>query len=218
MDRELDEEVASLAEAELVSAQISDRLRAVECGQVKLSSAHGYSVTGSVVRANPAWVLLKGAEGEELVSIPAIALAQGLQRIAPSPSFMETRMGLTHILRRIMRERTRVRIVAGVHTLVGAIGAVYSDHMDLVGLDTGERWCPCRSNRCLVCALCTCTRRMNSTTYWGRPTSRSSSSLPGRTCDAQRGEACLVTRFSPVGLRFAIESWFRIFLRRCVDG
>lgn len=61
-DRELDEEVASLAEAELVSAQISDRLRAVECGQVKLSSAHGYSVTGSVVRANPAWVLLKGAE------------------------------------------------------------------------------------------------------------------------------------------------------------
>lgn len=137
-DRELDEEVASLAEAELVSAQISDRLRAVEGGQVKLSSAHGYSVKGSVVRTNPAWVLLKGAEGEELVSIPAIALAQGLQRIAPSPSFMETRMGLTHILRRIMRERTRVRIVSGVHTLVGAIGAVYSDHMDLVGLDTGE--------------------------------------------------------------------------------
>lgn len=136
--RELNEEVASLAEAELVSAQISDRLRAVEGGNVKLSSAHGYSVTGTVIRTNPAWVILKSPEGEELISIPAVALAQGLQRIAPSPSFMETRMGLTHILRRIMRERTRVCLVVGVHTLVGAIGAVYSDHLDLVGLESGE--------------------------------------------------------------------------------
>ncbi|MDO5049529.1 MAG: hypothetical protein Q4D87_06580 [Actinomycetaceae bacterium] len=137
-EREVNEEVASLAEAELVSVQLSDRLAALEGKRVSLSSAFNYSVSGEVVRANPAWLLIKDREGEELVSVPAIALAKGLQRVGPAPSFMETRMGLTHILRKIMRERRRVRVIVGSHAPVGFIGAVYADHMDMIGLDTGE--------------------------------------------------------------------------------
>lgn len=136
--REEREEVAELAEAELVSISIADRLRALEGREVRVASVFGYSLTGVVRQANPSWLLIKDADGEELVLTHAIAVVRGLGRVAPSPTMFETKLGIAHILRRIMRKRGRVRIVVGSQTLAGYIGAVYADHVDLVGLETGE--------------------------------------------------------------------------------
>lgn len=126
------EEVAELAEAELVSATISDRLRGAEGRRIKAYSAFNVSASGLVVRVNPAWVLLQQEDGQELVSAAAIALVEGLYKVAPEPSLVEKRLGLAHILRKIMRERRRVAVRAGAHLLSGFIGAVYADHVDIV--------------------------------------------------------------------------------------
>lgn len=130
------EEVAEIAEAELVSVSLSDRLRLLEGREVRVTSAFGQSVSGRVIRVTPAWVLIAGSEGEELVSTPAIALAQGLNGAAPEASMLDKRLGINHILRELLRERRRIMLRVGTQSLSGYIAAVLLDHIE-VATETG---------------------------------------------------------------------------------
>lgn len=125
------EEVAELAEAELVSAGLSDRLRAAENLEVSVFSPFGASAKGKVIRSNPAWVLLEDGGVQELVSTASIAIVESLARVAPEPSLIEKRLGLSAILRQIMRQRRRVAVQVGGTSLGGFIVSVYMDHIDI---------------------------------------------------------------------------------------
>ncbi|MDU6756176.1 MAG: hypothetical protein E6432_00520 [Actinomyces sp.] len=125
------EEVAELAEAELVSAGMSDRLRAAEGLEVNVFSPFGVSAKGRIVRSNPAWVLLEDGGVQELVSTTSMAVVEGLARVAPEPSLIDKRLGLSAILRQIMRQRRRVAVQVGATSLTGFIVSVYKDHVDI---------------------------------------------------------------------------------------
>lgn len=125
------EEVAELAEAELVSAGMSDRLRAADGLEVNVFSPFGVSAKGRVIRSNPAWVLLEDGGVQELVSAASMAVVEGLARVAPEPSLIDKRLGLSAILRQIMRQRRRVAVQVGATSLTGFIVSVYMDHVDI---------------------------------------------------------------------------------------
>jgi hypothetical protein len=128
-------EVEERARIETAQLHLLDRLRAAVGLSVRLRLVTGAVVDGELTRVGGQWVLISELAGRQaLVPLSGVASVSGLGRLAAAPNsqgVIESRLGLTHVLRAIARDRSAVRV-----ELIG--GAVIDGTIDRVGADFVE--------------------------------------------------------------------------------
>jgi hypothetical protein len=126
-------DVADLVRAERATVRLADRLRASVGRLQRLRVAGGEPVEGELVDVSEQWVLLaQGPERRILVPMAAIAAVAGVgPYVAPEPGQVERRLGLGHALRVLARDRTAVVVRTGDIELVGRLGGVGADHVEV---------------------------------------------------------------------------------------
>ncbi|MPV38745.1 hypothetical protein [Georgenia subflava] len=123
--------VAELAEAEAGGTRIGDRLRAQLGHDVSLRLRTGLDVRGTILDAAPQWVLVGSGERRTLVPLEAVHLAWPLGPVAPEAGQVEQRLRITHVLRGLAREGSRVRVTCDAGAYSGRLTRVGTDHLDL---------------------------------------------------------------------------------------
>lgn len=135
-------DVAELVRAERATVHLADRLRGSVGRRQRVRIAGAEPIEGDLVDVAEQWVLLaQGAERRVLVPIGAIAAIAGVgAHVAPDPGRVERRLGLGHALRVLARDRAAVVVRAADVELVGRLGAVGADHVDVVVEGAGATW------------------------------------------------------------------------------
>ena len=130
---ELAGEVADRTRREAAAVRLGDRLRAATGHHLRLHLLGGATVTGAVMTAGGAWVLVEEPGGSEAL-VPGTALAgvSGLpSAVAPPEGPVSAWLGLGAVLRGIARDRSAV-------TLVLVDGSGLTGTLDRVGQDFVE--------------------------------------------------------------------------------
>lgn len=126
-----DDAVAELAEAEMASVRLADRLRARTGNLLRLRLRSGADLSGRLVDAAPQWLLMASGERRTLVPLEAVVLAWPLGAAAPRTGRVEQRLRVTHALRALAREGVRVQVVCEGGAYAGWLTRVGADHVDL---------------------------------------------------------------------------------------
>lgn len=123
---------ADMAEAEVSAQRLADRLRAAQGRTVRLRTCGGTPVDGVLERAEDDFVLVSEGDGlQALVPSGAIAFVAPLPGPAPQPGGRR-RPTLRAAARELARSGARVRVVTRAGDVVGRIGRVGADHLDVV--------------------------------------------------------------------------------------
>lgn len=138
---ELERDIAEATRFEQGAVGLSDRLRAQIGDPLLLMLPGGYSVNVELKAVGPDW--LAGADGHQGVVVPLSALqsVSGLGRRAQQErSAVRQRLGLSSVLRSMMRDRAVVEIRGSsaeviVHGLLVGVG---SDHLEVARTVSGE--------------------------------------------------------------------------------
>lgn len=129
--RDLLDDVPDLTRAERAGVGLAARLRAHE-GEVVVTLHGGEVRRGVPTEVGASWLLLADGPREHLVPFGAIALVAGLGDVAaPDQDVVASRLRLGHALRAVARDRSVVRALTTGGTVVGRVGAVGTDHLDL---------------------------------------------------------------------------------------
>jgi hypothetical protein len=136
-------EVDERARAEVAYLRLRDRLRPAVGLPVRIRSAAGASAAGTLTRVGSQWLLVDEPAGREaVVVIAAIISVSGLGRLSATPDsegVVESRLGLTHVLRGVARNRSAVRIhLVDASILDGTIDRVGADFVELAAHAAGE--------------------------------------------------------------------------------
>lgn len=124
-------ESADLAEAEIASVRLVDRLRAAVGHEIHLLTIAGHRVDGRLMRVLEDVAMVDEGEGlQALVPIARVAAAHPLP--GPAPSRGGGRAGLGAALRALARQGARVRLLLGVTEVTGRILRVAADHVDVM--------------------------------------------------------------------------------------
>lgn len=126
-----DDVVTDLAEAEVGTVHLGDRLRARVGETLTVRLRTGTDVRGVLVDAAPQWFLLADGERRTLVPLDAVVLAWPLGAVAPEAGSVERRLRVTHALRALAREGVRVRALTTSGSYTGWLARVGADHVDL---------------------------------------------------------------------------------------
>jgi hypothetical protein len=131
-DRRWQADVEELARAERGAVRLADRLRAHE-GDLGVRLVDGATHVGPVLEVGDGWVLLGTVRGELLVPLASVGSVTGLgHRSAVEPASAVRRLGLTAVLRGLVRRRRPVEVVTpGAGLLAGTLDAVAADHVEL---------------------------------------------------------------------------------------
>jgi hypothetical protein len=125
-------EIDERARIEVAALGLLERLRPAIGAEVGLHCAGALAVSGVLTRVGPDWLLLDEGPGREvLVALSAVRGVSGLSRLSAPPdsmSIVESRLGLSHVLRGVARDRSPVRICR-------VDGAVLDATIDRVGTD-----------------------------------------------------------------------------------
>lgn len=125
-------EVSERTRGERAAVDVASRLAAARGAVVELVLADGGRVSGTLRDSTRAWVLVAGdVAREHLVPVPAIASVSGLPGAAHHVTEVERRLGLSHALRALGRDRARVRVRTAAGEVHGLIAAVLADHLDV---------------------------------------------------------------------------------------
>lgn len=133
-----DARIADLAELEMGRTSVADRIRARVGLQLSIRLLDGSEASGVLLDAAPQWLLLRSVERRCIVPMSALVVAWPLGAVAPEAGVVESRLGMTHVLRAVAREGVTVRIRAVGTDIRGRIVRVGADHLDVV-IDPVER-------------------------------------------------------------------------------
>lgn len=143
-DAELRSEVADRTRREQSSIALLSRLSAAVGSAVRIDTAAG-EVSGSLVDTAPAWVLVAGPVGAQvLVPMARVLAVRGVPRVAaPAPvqaaARIRERLGLAHALRAVARDRSPVTVALdGGLVVSGTVQRVGADWLDLTEHPVGE--------------------------------------------------------------------------------
>jgi sRNA-binding regulator protein Hfq len=142
--REFEAGVREMAEAERATVDLAARLLASRGDRVSLALRNGERVSGVVVDASGAWVLLDDDPRQHLVPHAAIAVARGVSHRAAELGEVERRLGLGHALRALAREGAEVVVASTGASVWGRIRHVGADHLDVESDDVGSSAIPFR--------------------------------------------------------------------------
>jgi hypothetical protein len=136
-------ETEGRARAELARLPLVDRLRPSVGAQLRLRCRDGLAVNGTLLRAGAGWLLIdEGAGREAVIASAAVSSLSGLSRwSAPLGSMpvVESRLGLTHVLRGIARDRSGVRLhLDGSVVIDGTLDRVGADFLEMAVHPAGE--------------------------------------------------------------------------------
>lgn len=140
LDRDdLHAEVADGVRREQATVALMDRVRASAGGTVRCETAGGYRWRGEITAHGVDWfeVAATGESGPADVLVPTLAVRAfvGLARAAvpvEAMSLVSRRVDLRMVLRRVSVRRVPVRLLRiEADPLVGRVGAVGSDYLDL---------------------------------------------------------------------------------------
>jgi hypothetical protein len=124
--------IADIAELEMGRTRLADRLRARLGAALTVRLADGSQIAGLVLDAAPQWLLLQTGERRALVPVAAVAAAWPLGPVAPEAGVVESRLGVSHVLRAIAREGVTVRVRSTAIDVRGQIVRVGVDHLDVL--------------------------------------------------------------------------------------
>lgn len=139
-------EVAELVRAEHAATHLASRLRAslgrtlgVRVGD--LPGEPDAAVAGDLVDAGTEWLLLAQAPARQvLVPLVAVQAVTGLApHVAPAPGAVRARLGITHALRALARDRVEARVSTAARTVVGRLDRVGADYVDVTPA-SGPGW------------------------------------------------------------------------------
>lgn len=132
--------VGELTRAERATVHLDARVRAAVGNALTVRVRGGEQLAGELVDAASEWLLLADGPRRYLVPAHALAVVRGLGGLVePDTGGVLRRLGLSHALRALSRDRVTVRIDARGTELRGRIEAVGADHVDVVALDETGR-------------------------------------------------------------------------------
>lgn len=136
-------EVAERTRGERAAIELSARLMGLRGRQVRVTLISGDHVAGTVSDCAHTWLLLAG-EGARQHLIPAhsLAVVRGVDAIAQSLTEVDRKLGFTHALRALSRDRVRVTVRTVGAEIHGVIAAVHADHLDVVESSHGRASVP----------------------------------------------------------------------------
>ena len=122
---------ADLAEAEIASVRLLDRLRGATGRRIHMRTVGGCQVDGRLERVMAdAVVVDEGDALRAIVPVGGIAVVHPLP--GPAPSAGAVGPGLASALRILARQGVRVRLRLGATEVVGRVVRVAADHLDVV--------------------------------------------------------------------------------------
>jgi len=140
------EAVADLVRAEAATTHLADRLRASLGGTLRLdlgplAGEPEAMVDGRLTDVGEGWLLLGEPAGRQtLVALAAVQAVTGLApHVAPDEGRVRRGLGLPHAVRALARDRTEVQLSTRGRTLVGRIGRVGADYLEVTG-SAGAVW------------------------------------------------------------------------------
>ena len=123
---------ADLAEAEVAAVRMTDRLRGAVGREIRLRTRGGTPVDGVLARAEDGFVLIDEGDGlQALVPAGSLAFLSPLPGPAPEPD-RHRRPTLQAAARELARTGARVRAVTPAGDVIGRIGRVGADYLDVV--------------------------------------------------------------------------------------
>lgn len=131
-------ELGDLVRAERATTRFADRIRAsaglplrVHVGD--LAAERDAVVTGDLVDSGADWLLLAEPPARQsLVPLAAVQAIVGLAaHVAPEDGPVRSRLGLSHALRALARDRVEVQVCTAARTVVGRLDRVGADHLDV---------------------------------------------------------------------------------------
>jgi len=136
-------EVDERTRGELATLGVVDRLRAAADAALRLRLIGGRTLTGSLSRVGPDWLLITEDAGREVVvPLTAVAGVRGLSRYSAVPGaagVVASRLGLRHALRGLARDRSAVRLELADGTALDAtIDRVGADFVEVAAHAPGE--------------------------------------------------------------------------------
>jgi hypothetical protein len=136
-------EIEERARTELGRIRLQDRLRPATGTAVRVRCRGALAVAGTVSRVGAEWLLLdEGGNREALVVTAMLISVSGLGRLSAAPDtegVVESRLGLRHALRGIVRDRSAaaMHLVDGT-TADGTIDRIGADFVEIAAHPTGE--------------------------------------------------------------------------------
>ncbi|UQX89690.1 hypothetical protein M6D93_06730 [Jatrophihabitans telluris] len=136
-------EVADRTRGEFGRVQLSDRLRPALGSAVRLRCVGAQAVNGHIRRVGAEWVLIDEGFGREaLVLLTGVLTVSGLGRLSSSPGsagVVESRLGLRHVLRALIRDRSGVQLALVDGTIAGGtLDRLGRDFVELAAHPAGE--------------------------------------------------------------------------------
>jgi hypothetical protein len=139
----LDAEINERARAEMVSLELVDRLRGVLGCRLTVYLASGDTFSGTLMHVGGDALVLHDEQHQIFIPFGAAARYVGLGRFsAAEASAVRRRVGLSHALRSMARDRAELSVLVGNASgsvrLPGVIDRVGKDYLDLAVLAQGE--------------------------------------------------------------------------------
>lgn len=132
-------EAAERSRIEAGEIGLAERFAGALGQPVRVRCGADVAVTGTVRRVGAGWVLLEDAGRDIVVRVEAVVSVTGLVRSVASPSLVDARLGLRHVLRALARERAGVQVALTAGSVAaGTIDRVGADHIDLAVHAPGE--------------------------------------------------------------------------------
>lgn len=132
-------EVSDRTRGERAAVDLPARIAASQGSELTLVLIDGERVSGALEDSAHDWLLLVDPGGRQhLVPTAAIASVSGLSASAHHLTEVERRLGVSHALRALSRDRARVRVRTMGGELHGVIAAVLADHIE-VAMEGGDR-------------------------------------------------------------------------------
>ncbi|MFN3866552.1 MAG: hypothetical protein ACK4MD_07540 [Demequina sp.] len=137
-DDEWRAEVSERTRGERAAVDLSSRIAAARGAAVTIVLSDGSRVAGVLEDSTHAWLLVvESVNREHLVPLHAVVSVTGLSGPAHHTTEVERRLGLSHALRALSRDRARVRVRTAGAEVHGVIARVLADHID-VATDEGR--------------------------------------------------------------------------------
>ncbi|MDO4918645.1 hypothetical protein [Kocuria sp.] len=143
--REVEQEAAETARAELSRLTLVERLAAHREGRVRVRLVHGDVLEGLLVDVGAGWVVMREGPVQHLVPLHGVVWWEGLPRrfeMLPERSTVR-RLGMGHVVRALSTARVHVRVVVREHPghgeLEGTVDAVGQDFFD-VAVHPGDQF------------------------------------------------------------------------------
>ncbi|MFF2842306.1 hypothetical protein [Paenarthrobacter sp. NPDC057981] len=141
---EKEAEITERARVELAGIELTDRLRAVGAGRVKVVLSSGAALLGSISHMGNEWFVLDEGVRQWVIPFPSVITYQGLGRLAmkATPRLVKP-LGFAAALRALARDRASVIVhvraqVPQSFEIRGVIDRVGRDHFDVAVVQEGE--------------------------------------------------------------------------------